>query len=93
MKMAEAIDRAVPAKRKLDTSTYTGRLAKRLTTLREAAGFSVEDFAKAVTKAGYPIKEPTVYSWEQGRSSPHVEAFPAVAKVLKTTPGEILPPR
>lgn len=80
-------------KRQVDTSTYSGKLAKRLTMLREKAGLSVEKFAEHVTKAGYEVKVPTIYSWEQGRSSPHVEAFPAISRVLKISIGELLPPR
>lgn len=87
------LEASMAPKREVSTTKYAGRLAKRLTTLREHAGLSVADFATAVTKAGYPVKEPTIYSWEQGRSSPHIEAFPAIAKVLKLAPGDVLPPR
>lgn len=84
---------AVAPKKQVDTSQFTGRFAKRLTTLREEAGLTVEKFASKLTDAGYEIRGTTIYSWEQGRSSPHVEAFPAIAKVLKIAIADILPKR
>jgi transcriptional regulator with XRE-family HTH domain len=93
MNVTGTIGGSMAPKSKVDTSRYSGRLAERLTSLRVAAGLSVDEFARAITKAGYSVKEPTIYSWEQGRSSPHVEAFPAIAKVLKIAPGDVLPKR
>lgn len=84
----------MPPKRTIDTKTYLGRVAVRLTALRTEAGLSVESLVTALNKAGYPIAGPTVYAWEQGRSTPHVEALPHLAKIYRLkTPGEVLPTR
>lgn len=63
-----------------DPDTYFGRIALRLKSLRLAANLDPERAAAAITKAGYDVSAPTIYRWEQGRTQPHVEAFPAVAK-------------
>lgn len=84
---------AVPRpKNEPDPSTYLGRVALRLTALRTAARKTVPEAAKSITAAGYRVSLNTVYSWEQARSTPHVEALPAIAQAygLKR-PGSVLP--
>ena len=49
----------------VDTSTYTGRFAVRLKTLREKAGMSVHELAD---KSGVPLS--TLYFWESGTNAP-----------------------
>lgn len=91
MTATSTVGGSMAPKRQVDTSTYSGKFAKRLTMLREEAGLTVKKFAAAVTKAGYPVREPTVYSWEQGRSAPHIDALPAIAKALKLGTVDLLP--
>ena len=63
-----------------DDSTYFGRIALRLKALRIAANFDHDKAADRITKAGYSVAVSTVYRWEQGKTQPHVEALPAIAK-------------
>lgn len=75
-----------------DESTYFGRVALRLKHLRKAAKLDHEHAAGAITKAGYGVTASTIYRWEQGRTQPHVEAFPAIAKAYRLkTIRDILP--
>lgn len=86
--------RSMPPKNKIDTSTYLGRVAVRLHALRIEAGLSVEKLSDRLIKAGSKATPSTIYSWEQGRSTPHVSDLPLLAKVYKLdTPGDVLPPK
>jgi len=70
--------KAVPRQRKeVDTSTFEGRFAVRLRTLREKAGFSVDALAEAT---GLPMR--TLYDWESTKSSPPVKYLPLLAETL-----------
>lgn len=70
-------------KRTVPTTTYSGRLATRIRTLREGNGHTVDDFVKAMKKAGYEVSRSTLYGWENGRIQPQIDAFPALARALK----------
>jgi DNA-binding XRE family transcriptional regulator len=61
MKQAENTDVSPRNRKKVDTSTYSGRFAIRLKTLREKAGMSVDELAE---KSGIP--RTTLYNWESG---------------------------
>ena len=65
-------------RKEVDISTYEGRFAVRLKTLREKAGYSVESFAEELG-----MKLSTVYAWEQGVNSPNIATLPKIAEVLK----------
>jgi transcriptional regulator with XRE-family HTH domain len=76
-----------PRQRKeVDTSTYTGRFAVRLKTLREKAGLSVAELAK---KSG--ITERTLFRWETTSSTPINEDLPQLANALGVTMHSLLP--
>ena len=81
------------AHKAVDTSTYSGRLAVRIRSLRIEAGLSVEDFAKRITKANYELSVTMAYKWEQNTHTPHSDAYPAIAKVLGVSVHELLPSR
>lgn len=66
-----------------DKQQFAGRLAARLRMLREKLKLTPADAAEVITKAGYKVSAPTIYRWEQGNSSPHVEAFPAIAEAYQ----------
>lgn len=84
--------RPMPPKRTIDAKTYLGRVAIRLHTLRTEAGLSVEKLSERLLKCGSVVKPSTIYSWEQGRSTPHVADLPALAKVYKLdSVGDVLP--
>ena len=71
--------RNMPKPRKaVDTSTYTGRFAVRLRSLREKAGLSVEELAEVLE-----VKIDTIYKWEQGATAPNVADFPKIAEALE----------
>ena len=67
-----------PARKSPDTSTYSGRFAVRLRSLREKAGLTVPQLAELVG-----AKMNTVYSWEQGSRSPNMEDLPIIAEALE----------
>ncbi len=81
---------ARPAK-PIDESTYAGRFAARLRTLREKAGLTGEQMAQAITEAGYECTKATWHSWESSRTETPIRALPAMAKVLRRTPRSLLP--
>ena len=70
----------------VDTSTYTGRFAVRLRSLREKRGMSVEELAEA---SGIHVQ--TLYRWEQGDKAPTIEKFPELAAALKITVSGMMP--
>lgn len=57
-----------------DTSTYSGRIAARLRMLREKAGKTVDEAARAIGVP--PLK---LYRWEAGSVAVDADAFPALA--------------
>ena len=67
-----------PARKELDTSTYSGRFAVRLRFLREKAGLSHEELAEKVG-----VKPITVYTWELGTRAPNIADLPEIADALK----------
>ena len=74
-------------RKEVDTSTYTGRFAVRLKSLREKAGLSHEEVAEQIG-----VSATTIYHWESGRMVPSVERFPAIAETYNLKrPKDILP--
>ena len=68
-----------PRNRKpVDTSTYEGRFAVRLKTLREKAGISVHELAELTE-----IPFQTLFKWESADRCPVNEQILIVAKALK----------
>ncbi len=81
-----------PAPLKPDASTYTGRLAARLRSLREEAGLSVEDLIAKLAKLDATVAKRTVYHWESGRHEPPIYLLPKLSKIYKLkSPRDILP--
>jgi len=62
-------------RKEIDLSSYEGRFAARLKSLREKAKMTAQEAA-----ARMGITEKTVFHWEAARSSPHVSEFPIIAK-------------
>jgi len=84
--------RPVPRPAKpIDTTTYAGRIAARLGELRTDRGWSVEQMAAKITKAGYPVAVSSLYQWLNGRIETQVNALPYIAKAFKLTVAELLP--
>ena len=86
------IERMSPRKaNEHDDTTFLGRFAARLKSLREFTGMDHEKAAIAITKAGYEVTVSTIYRWEQGRTQPHVDAFPAISTAYSVSIRSILP--
>ena len=66
-----------PARREPDTSTYPGRFAVRLRTLREKAELTPDQVADNM---GVALS--TVYNWESAHSFPKTEQLLLLANVL-----------
>jgi transcriptional regulator with XRE-family HTH domain len=67
-------------------STYTGRFAERLRTLRERAGLSIEEM---VDLTGIPAQ--TLYNWERAKNTPPMETYPLLAETLGVKIRTLLP--
>ncbi|MCL2305722.1 MAG: helix-turn-helix domain-containing protein [Planctomycetaceae bacterium] len=75
-----------PARKQPDSTTYSGRFAIRLRTLREKAGLTVQEVAE---KLGVPFK--SYYNWEASRSLPSIDKLPEIADVFGVKTRSILP--
>ena len=73
-------------RKEVDVSTYTGRFAVRLKSLREKAGLTVDQLAE---KSGIPKK--TLYNWESGIREPLIGQLPQLAESLGVKTRTILP--
>jgi transcriptional regulator with XRE-family HTH domain len=77
----------MPRQRKeVDTSTFDGRFAMRLKTLREKAGYTVE---QVMYGSEIPIR--TLYDWESAKSSPPVKYLPILATIYGVSVRVLLP--
>ena len=75
----------------VDETTYAGRFAARLRTLREKAGMTGEEMANAITKAGFACPERTYYRWESGRHAPPLNAMPSIAAAMAVSVRTLFP--
>ena len=73
-------------RKEIDTSTYTGRFALRLRSLREKKGLSVDEFS---AKTGIPRQ--TLYNWESNISQPPIGQLPVLAEGLGVKIAKLLP--
>lgn len=84
-----------PAPKPIDESTYSGRFAVRLKTLREAAELSVDEIVEIIASNNKSDRKPpqvqAYYGWEQGKASPHMDLLPAIAKAFKVKVRELMP--
>lgn len=77
----------------VDDSTYAGRLAVRIRSLRKSRGWTVDKLAKLITRAGYKVSTPNLYAWENGRIEPQLNAVPAITKAFRMDSiADLLPP-
>lgn len=85
---------ARPAK-PIDESTYAGRFAARLRTLREKKGLTGEQMADAITQAvsetGYRCQARAYYAWESSANEPPFKVLPAIAKALGVSIRSLFP--
>ena len=66
----------------IDESTYSGRFASRLRTLREKTGMTGYHVAELLSNNGFQCGERTYYGWESGRADPPLNALPFIAATL-----------
>lgn len=65
-------------------SRHEEPLEVRLRRLRKARGLTLDELAKQLD-----VSKPTVWAWEQARSTPSPDRFDRIAQVLGTTPAEL----
>ena len=65
-------------RKEVDTSTFTGRFAVRLKTLREKAELTHEEAAEQIG-----VSPTTIYHWESARVRPDIQKFPQIAEIYK----------
>lgn len=84
--------RMSPAKKPLDLTKLSNRLAARIRELREKQGLSVPELAAMIPDAaGKPLPDQTLYGWENGRRKVDLDTLPAIAAALKTTLRKLMP--
>jgi ribosome-binding protein aMBF1 (putative translation factor) len=66
--------------------TMSGKFGARLAYLTEKAGLTPEEFADKIGRS-----RPAVYTYFAGRSVPHLEDWPIIAKVLGVSVKDLLP--
>jgi transcriptional regulator with XRE-family HTH domain len=91
--MAGSKGASMPPRKDPDKTKYSGRLAIRIRAAREKTGMSVEALVKRMNDAGYEIYLPTYYHWENGQRQPQLDALPILARILKVSLHDLLPPR
>lgn len=77
--------------REIDESTYAGRFAARLRTLRTDAKLSGVELAKLITQNGYSISYRGYMDWENGTSSPPIVALPSIATSFDISVRKLMP--
>ncbi len=82
-----------PAPKAADESTYSGRFAARLRMLREKTGMTGMEFSEAIRGEGYKLGQRTYFDWETGRTTPPLDVFPILAKLLKLSGPRLLLPQ
>lgn len=84
---------SMPPKSDIDTSTYSGRIAARLRSLREAKGWTVKELTARINKANPPrsVAQSTVHAWDSNRHKVDPDYIPAIARVFRLTIRSFLP--
>jgi transcriptional regulator with XRE-family HTH domain len=76
----------MPARKEPDATTYAGRFAVRLRTLREKAKLSVEELAEKMN-----VTPTTIYDWESTKSAPKIAILQKLAESLGISVRTLLP--
>ena len=77
--------------RKVDDSTFRGRVAIRLRELREKKFGHQQEFVDALEEAGLSITVATASDWEVAKTCYRFEQMPTIAKVLGVSVRNLLP--
>jgi len=78
---------AARPRKEVDLSSYAGRFAERLKTLRLKAKLSHEQMADALGTT-----PTTIYRWESGKIQPHILDLPKIAAVLRISKARLILP-
>lgn len=93
-KMAGSNRAAMPSARDVDTSTYSGRIASRLRTLRGDKGWNVAELTKQINarlQAGERVAQSTVHGWDNGNRKIDPDYYPLLARLFGLSVAEFLP--
>lgn len=84
----------VPAKKEIDESTYSGRIAARMRELRTAKGWTVAELLERVNTAlpkADRIAQQTLHNWDQGKRKIDPDYYPAIASAFGLSTRGFLP--
>jgi transcriptional regulator with XRE-family HTH domain len=84
----------VPAKKDVDESTYSGRIAARLRKLRTDKGWTVKDLRERLNRtlpASMRLKPSTLHGWDAGDRKVDPDYYPALAAVFGLSVRAFLP--
>jgi transcriptional regulator with XRE-family HTH domain len=82
---------AMPPRKEIDTSTYSGRVAQRMRDLRTERGWTVKDLAERVKLDSEPIAQQTLHNWDRGKRKIDPDFYPAIAKAFGISLNRFLP--
>ena len=80
-----------PARKEPDTSTYSGRVGKRIRDLRESKGMTLKQVVEHVNQYGFDIKVAGYSLWELGQRQVDLDALPAIADCFGVAIKKLLP--
>lgn len=87
--MSSTVARMGRARKLVDKTAFSGRVALRIRELREARQMTVEDLAE---RAGVTVNN--LYAWESHRRVPSIDVLAKLAKALGCkTPADFFPPK
>jgi hypothetical protein len=77
--------------KKADKSSYSGRVAARLRSLKKARKWNDDALWLALRQAGADVSVSTIRSWQNGNRLIHPDEYPAIAKAFGVPIREFLP--
>lgn len=80
-----------PARKEPDTSTYSGRVGKKIRELREAKNLTLKDVVERLNALDVEIKLAAYSHWELGQRQIDWDAIPAIAECLGVSIRKLLP--
>lgn len=80
-----------PSRVEPNSTTYSGRLAVRIRELRDKKGWTTDEFAERLNRAGWETTPANVRHWENGTSRPNLDALPFIAEALGVKVRNLLP--
>ncbi len=83
----------MPAKKPVETSSYSGRVAARLRTLREERDWHVSDLVARINKIlkDGELAQSTIHGWDNGSRKIDPDYYPTIARVFGITVLDFLP--